>query len=266
MAGLFGFGWDMDFLKDKDAGQWSNAHKRPGCALAVNSIRMNRWVLTNSSSGKAESFPALPPDLPRLKIPGNGWGGFCLRRIIVFAILLASFPISLSSFSPVLDDKTVSEYEVKALYIYYFAKFVEWPADAFTAKKAPITIGIIGDRELGARLANIVKDKTIQEHSIVVHVLNWPADLPSCHIVYVSSSEQRRFAQIAEALQKQPVLTVTEAEESFQAKGVMNLFIAGGKVQFEVDLANAKKARLQISSKLIRLARGVTGKSPEKGE
>ena len=208
---------------------------------------------------KSKQGPALPAHAPGMKARRNCRGNLCARCIISLAFLLASLFICPPSFTLDFDDTSMSEYDVKALYVYYFARFVEWPAIAFPAPNAPIRIGIIGDTAFASLLADIVKDKTIQEHSIAVTNLKWPADLNSYQILYVASSEQRRFAQIEETVKQQPVLTVTEVDEDARIKGIMNLFIAGGKVQFDVSLARAEKAGLQISSKLLRLAHGYAG-------
>ena len=185
---------------------------------------------------------------------------------ILFAMLPATASVILAAESMGTVDRAVTEYEVKAAYVYYFAKFVDWPAAAFPSPNSPITIGIIGNDDFGNLLGSIVKDKTIQERTIQIRLLKWPADLNACHMVFVGSSEHKRFRQIAESLRERPVLTITETESSSQPKGIMNLFIEGGKVQFEVNIAEAEKARLRISSKLLKLARGTVGSYSGKGE
>lgn len=191
---------------------------------------------------------------------------FCTSGVILLAVFLGAIPADIAAESSGSADRTVTEYEVKAAYIYYFAKFVDYPPTAFSAKSAPITIGIVGNDEFGALLANIVKDKTIQEHPIQVRLLKWPGDFRACHMVFIGASEQKWFRQIVESLQARPVLTITEVEDDSQAKGIMNLFVERGKVQFEVNIADAEKARLRISSKLLRLARETVGSYSGKRE
>jgi hypothetical protein len=193
--------------------------------------------------------------------------GFCNRRAfsyaccaILLSILSAAIPMFLVAGNATPAESAITEYEVKAAYVYYFAKFIDWPASTFSDKNAPLIIGIIGDNEFGSLLSNIVKSKTAQEHPIVVRTLKWPVDLHSCQMVYISASEQKRYKQIVESLQAYPILTITETEEGLLGKGILNLFMEGSKVQFEVDLAGAEKAQLRISSKLLRLARGTAGK------
>jgi hypothetical protein len=189
-----------------------------------------------------------------------------ILRAILFVSVLAIIPACLTAANTSAVDRTLTEDEVKAAYVYYFAKFVDWPTATFPSPNAPITIGIVGDEEFGNLLGKIVKDKTIQEHPIQVRLLKWPVDLRSFQMVFVGSSEQKLFHPISESLKDRPVLTITESEDSSQTKGIMNLFVEGGKVQFEVNIAEAEKARLRISSKLLRLARGTVGSYSGKGE
>ncbi len=184
-----------------------------------------------------------------------------MGKALLLAILLTVVPEWVFSSNAASGEPAVTEYEVKAAYVFNFAKFVEWPSSAFPAKNSPITIGVIGNDEFGTLLENIVKGKTIRERPIAVRLLKWPADLQSIHMVFVSASEQKLLKQINEKMLDRPVLTVTETEEGLQAKGIMNLIVEGGKVQFEIDIAGAERAHLQISSKLLRLAREYTGKN-----
>jgi hypothetical protein len=156
-------------------------------------------------------------------------------------------------------DPAVTEYQVKALYLYYFAKFVDWPQNTFEDKTSPIIIGIIGDDAFGNLVEAIAKNKTAQEHPIAIRRLKWSSDLRSCHMLFISTFERKRLAQISAILHSRPILTITEMEDSLQDKGIMNLIIEGGKVQFEVDIAAAERAQLRISSKLLRMAKGTTG-------
>jgi hypothetical protein len=157
-------------------------------------------------------------------------------------------------------NTSVSEYQVKALYLYYFAKFVDWPSDAFATKSSPIVIGIIGDDSFGNLVEEVTKNKTIQERPVMVRRLKWSDNLRSCHMLFVDIYERKGLVQFSDVFQSSPILTVTEMEEAFQNKGIMNLFVESGKVQFEINLAAAEKARLRISSKLLRMAKVTTEK------
>jgi hypothetical protein len=191
---------------------------------------------------------------------------FRASRVLLFVVFLAVVSANITAVSSNLTEPAVSEYEVKAAYVYYFAKFIEWPQTALAQKNAPFIVGVVGDDEFGELLRRVVKDKTILEHPIQVRLAKWPGDLHACHILYVSYSDYKRFPQIAESLQQNPVLTITEVEDTSRGKGIINLFVEGGKVQFEVNITSAEKAQLKISSKLLRLARETEGFYSGKGE
>lgn len=153
-------------------------------------------------------------------------------------------------------NRITSEYEVKAAYIYNFIKFIDWPAGTFNSPKAPINIGIYGDDEFAALLQTIIKNKTIQERPITSTAIKRPADLKNYQLVFISDAELKKSRKILDDFQGLPIITVTEAEPGSNAKGLINFFIEGNKVLFEIDIERADKARLMFSSKLLRLARG----------
>jgi hypothetical protein len=185
------------------------------------------------------------------------WSAFCCA--------IPSAPGANNAASSSLDAP-ISEYQVKALYLYNFTKFVEWPANSFNTRTSPIIIGIIGDESFGNLVEEVTKNKTIQERSIVVRRLKWSEDILSCHMLFIGAYDNKRMDQFSDILQSAPILTITEIDEASKNKGIMNLFIDGGKVQFEANLTAAEKAQLRISSKLLRMAKAVTGKIQGKKE
>jgi hypothetical protein len=175
----------------------------------------------------------------------SGWrSGFAFLTLLLFH----------SAMVVALDPTSVSEYEVKAAYVYNFTRFIDWPTEVLVNPNAPIVIGVIGNNDFASILENMVKGKTVQSHPISVHVIKWPADVNACQIICISSYEQQRAKEIVGALQNLPILTITEAEKGSRSKGVINFQVEEGKVRFEIDQASAAKARLKISSKLLRLA------------
>jgi hypothetical protein len=191
--------------------------------------------------------------------------GSSIRNFAFMAALLA-FCLCSAEAHANATDRPPTEYEVKAAYIYNFAKFVSWPADAFPTRNSPLIIGVLGDNEFGSLLETLVKGKTIQEHPISIRFPQKPADLRSCHMIFISTSEIKKIKPITEALGPLPILTITESDTGSQTKGILNLFIEEGRVQFEVDITGAERVHLQISSKLLRLARGATAGRLGRGE
>ncbi|HRI43186.1 MAG TPA: YfiR family protein [Fimbriimonadaceae bacterium] len=146
-----------------------------------------------------------------------------------------------------------NEYDVKAAFIYNFTKYIEWPSSALPGN-APIVIGIVGRDPFGRSIDVLLQGKTVSGRSLRVSRLNWGDDeVMNCHVLFVSagSFDPARLAK----LRGRPILTVGESP-GFTAKGgIINFVIEGGRVRFDVnpDLANA--AGIQISSKLLSLAR-----------
>ena len=148
-----------------------------------------------------------------------------------------------------------SEYQVKAAFLYNFAKFIEWPADAFSSNTDPLVIGVIGDDPFGGALDQTISGKSISGRPLVVHHLRWGQDLRACHILYISSSEGRRVPQIIQSVKGASVLTIADTDHFNQQGGIINFILEANKVRFEINVRGAEHARLRISSKLLALSR-----------
>jgi hypothetical protein len=147
-----------------------------------------------------------------------------------------------------------SEYQLKAAFLFNFAKFVEWPEEAFSEPKAPIIIGVLGENPFGEQLEQTVRGKTINGRPFTVKELRSLPEARNCHILFISTSEKARLPAIFDSLRGASVLTVGEAENFTEAGGMINFVLEGGKIRFQVNDAAAKSAQLKISSKLLSLA------------
>ena len=147
-----------------------------------------------------------------------------------------------------------TEYELKAAFLYNFAKFVEWPAGAFANESSPLAIGIIGANPFGETLERTVRNKSIGGHPLVVRPSVAPEEWKHCQILFVSSSEGRRLWEILEDLRGAPVLTVGESGHFIDNGGMIDFVIEGQKIRFEINRHAASAAGLKISSKLLSLA------------
>lgn len=147
-----------------------------------------------------------------------------------------------------------SEYQVKAAFIYNFAKFVEWPRNAFPNTNSPIVLGILGKNVFGSDLEKTIRDRKVNNHPFVFKTLTSAAEATNCHILFVSSSEKGDFAKIVSTLHNATVLTVSETDGFIKAGGMINFTFEDTKVRFQINDEAAKKAGLKISSKLLSLA------------
>ena len=154
------------------------------------------------------------------------------------------------------DDGTPRspEYLIKAAYLYNFAMFVDWPSEAFATPDSSIVIGIIGADPFGWALDRTVEDKRINGRRIVVQRLQWSQDPSHCHIVFVS--DPARLSEVADRLAGAATLVVADTDTAAR-RSAINFIVRDNKVGFEINLNQARSARLTISSKLLNLARVV---------
>ncbi|HEU5123058.1 MAG TPA: YfiR family protein [Verrucomicrobiae bacterium] len=152
------------------------------------------------------------------------------------------------------QDVSPTEYQLKAAFLFNFAKFVDWPSAAFTNSAAPLVIGVLGQDPFGKDLENTVRNKNISGRSIVARTVGSIPDARQCHILFISNSESKRLREILEGLRGASVLTVGENEKFFVSGGMVNFVVEGRKIRFQINDAAAKAAGLKISSKLLSLA------------
>lgn len=185
-----------------------------------------------------------------------------LRAQSAFGCALRVSVLLLALLAAVGARSAPTEYEVKAAFIYYFAKFVDWPAGAFAGPGAPLVIGICGSDPLEERLVQVVAGKNANGRPLEVRRLAPDADLTQCHIVYIGPAERRNAPDILAGLAHSPVLTVSEIEGFTNSGGIINFFILQSKVKFEISLENARRAKLDLRAQLLRVAATVAEGSP----
>jgi hypothetical protein len=148
----------------------------------------------------------------------------------------------------------INEYQVKAFFLYNFARYVEWPSQSFKAVNDPIVICILGQNPFGSALDQAITGKVVEGRPFVVRRISDIQPGSNCHILFVNSSERKRFRSMAESLKGSGVLTVGETPGFTADGGVINFKLEDGKVRFEIDVDAAGRENLHISSKLLSLA------------
>ena len=171
------------------------------------------------------------------------------RNVICRLAFMAAAFGSIQAQAPVAD-----EYPVKAAFLFNFAKFVEWPTDAFKGPEDPLAICVLGRDPFGSALEDVVRDKTISNRAFVVHQVSNVQQASKCQIVFVPASERKRFRSSLEELRGLSILTVGEAEDFTANGGIINFKLKDARVRIEIDSAAAERAKLRISSKLLSLA------------
>jgi hypothetical protein len=163
-------------------------------------------------------------------------------------------------FSPAtgfLQAEPLDEYHVKAAFLYNFAKFIDWPAEAFRSPGDALSICVIGQDPFGAALDNVLAGKEIGGRALAVRRISDARQTAGCQILFVSSSANKRVLPAVAAAKQPGILTVGEAGDVNAERMVIVFSLEGGKVRFEVNLPAAREAGLRISSRLLTLATAV---------
>jgi YfiR/HmsC-like len=177
-----------------------------------------------------------------------------LLRTRQIAVRLALAMLVSAALCAVTHGQTINEYELKAAFLYNFAKFVEWPPEAFKGPSEPIAICILGENPFGGALEQAVNGKLVDGRKFVIRQVTGPQQASRCHILFVCSPEQKRALSILGELKTAGSLTVGDTDGFASAGGVVNFMVERGKIRFQINLEAAEREKLRISSKLLNLA------------
>lgn len=145
------------------------------------------------------------------------------------------------------------EYDLKAVFLYNFAIFVEWPASALPAPEAPFVIGILGEDPFGSALDEVVAGERVKGRPLTVRRCRSLEEATGCHILFISASERERLDEVLAAVRNRPILTVGDMPRFVESGGVIG-FTTAQRLQLHVNASAARAAQLTISSKLLRVA------------
>jgi hypothetical protein len=156
------------------------------------------------------------------------------------------------------EPRSSREYLVKAACVYNFAKFVEWPSEAFSEGESSIVLSILGKDPFGVTLESI-RGKPVQSRKLEIRRVDKTEDLQRCHILFVSGSEKENLSEIFLKVSDWPVLTVSDMDGFAHRGGMVNFITIEKKIRFQINVPAAERNGLKISSKLLRLAKIITG-------
>jgi hypothetical protein len=171
-----------------------------------------------------------------------------LLLLVIAAALAVSIPASAQGPAGTL------EYQVKAAFLYNFAKFIQWPSEAFTETTSPFTICVLGQDPFGAVLDEAVRGERIERRPLAIWRAEDPAATAGCHILFVSRSEEGRYRELLALVNTRRVLTVSEAPRFIDDGGHVSFFREGNRIRFTLNADALEHSELQVSSKLMQVA------------
>ncbi len=147
------------------------------------------------------------------------------------------------------------EYKVKAAFLFSFTKYVKWPDGAFEKDVSPLVVAVVGKDPFGTALDETLAGKSIGRHPFVIRRFKSANELEPCHLLFVPAAEGPRTAKIAAHYAGTSTLLVGDPAHFAKTGGVVGFFIAKKRVRFEINTDAAARARIEISSQLLKLAR-----------
>lgn len=188
-----------------------------------------------------------------------GWRDSHRRGRGPFIRRLTGIVLCLSLVIPAAAQPTaLRDYQIKAVFLFNFAQFVEWPAAAFQAEDSPFVIGVLGDDPFGTDLKEATKGEKLGSRVIEIRRYHRVEEVDACHILFICRSENPRLDRVMTALGQRSILTVSDTEEFSRRGGMIRFVTENNKVRMKINLEAAKHANLILSSKLLRAADIVT--------
>jgi hypothetical protein len=176
------------------------------------------------------------------------------RSLSVVLLLVCALLLPVLQQSAAAQAASVSEYQVKATFLFQFTQFVDWPPEAFPAGQTSLVIGILGQDPFGSFLDETVRDEKASGHTLAIQRYRRLEDVKNCQVLYVSRSEAGRMADIVAAVKGRSILTVGDADGFADHGGVIQFMTQENRIRLRINLAAARAANLTISSKLLRPA------------
>ncbi|HEU5289319.1 MAG TPA: YfiR family protein [Cyclobacteriaceae bacterium] len=158
--------------------------------------------------------------------------------------------------------QSTSEYQIKAVFLFNFTQFVEWPESSFQSAQSPMIIGILGHDPFGSYLDEAIKNEKVKDHPITVKRISDVGQAKDCHMLFINMPNPGRLKETLASVKGKNILTIGDTHHFAKSGGVIRFYTDNNKIRIRINLQAAKENGLIISSKLLRLADIVeTGKS-----
>jgi YfiR/HmsC-like len=269
-------------------GKPTNGEIRPGqpveTTLSKGSLSRNRWHLPERRLGRVVRTPSTGvlaprrvarmqrPAIQKDSLPYHGTRGNRppFRAIsreqpsnrgswaALMIALLGLLSLWNSDAAQAAESDAKAEYNVKAVFLLNFARFVEWPEKSLPTLDEPLVIGVLGDNPFGGLIEQAIRGETL--HGRRMEFRHFPSlmqDFPSAHVLFVSRSENNKLPTVIRELKNSPVLIVGEADRFAHRGGMINFVTVDKNVRFEVNPEEAERAGLKLSSKLLNLPKAI---------
>jgi YfiR/HmsC-like len=148
-----------------------------------------------------------------------------------------------------------SEYQVKAEILSRIAKYTRWPDSAFADKNAPFVIGVLGRDPFSNHLEHAFEGQRVAERRIVFVRTTEAVGLGNAQLVFVAGRDEKVQEKSIAHFAGKPVLVVTDTMRGAELGAQVGFYLESQKLRFAISTSSAKKAGLEMSSELLKLAK-----------
>jgi hypothetical protein len=179
------------------------------------------------------------------------------RRLLLLATLLFGARLEAQA--------TMGESQIKAMFVYNFLKFVDWPADSSLGARDPFVVVIIGEGPTADAAEHYLEPRAIGDRPLSVHRIRWDQSLAGARAAFVVELDGKKLRRVLDAAAAAGVLTIGEGDNFTTSGGVIGLLIEDRRLRFDVDTSAAEHAGLHVSSKILALSRNVRASMDRSG-
>ena len=149
------------------------------------------------------------------------------------------------------QSEKVNDQTAKALFVYHFTKYVEWPAERRDSK---FVIGIYGQTDILNDLMKITSNKLVDKKEISIELITDPEKINMCNIIYIPNNNINELKTIVKQTKNSGVLIVTETADACLKGSIINIIKKNSRMVFEINTNAAAEAKLKVSDQLLALA------------
>lgn len=184
------------------------------------------------------------------------------RRLLQLSLFTLGFVAAAMPSVPAMaaEQSPAFEYQLKAAFLFKSLPFIDWPAEKLGAPDSPFVIGVLGKDPFGGALEAAMEGKKFKEHPLIVRHVSNAAEARTCHLLFISRSEDNRLGAILKELRGNPVLTVGESEDFIEHGGMINFVIVQNYLRFKTNRLAANEAGLHLKPQLLDLERRQTNR------
>lgn len=173
---------------------------------------------------------------------------------MAWVVLVVTVHLIAFGFAPPQKRTATNEHEVKAVFLFNFAQFVEWPTKDLPESNSPIIIGILGKDPFGVYLEETIRGEAVNGHPLAIEHYTDPAEIKNCHILFITAGKTTRFDTIIKALEGKDILTVSDGNNFVKQGGMIRFLTENNKIRLRINLKAVKASGITISSKLLQLS------------